>query len=242
MSCEHEHRDPARRGPVRLRVVGLAVLFAALAVLVIAIARPGSDPRSPLASCVASAGAPRVRRVPPRELSPLREAVSRIVPQRLARLYEEGAVPASTVWSDDQPQPPAVSPTTLRPAGYEMRWWAPNGDDLVADALVFADAASAQHFVRLASSTRCRRGARTQGSPSPPQAYDLSWLNPENVAQADVYVVRGTRVYRLADAPAGQHGGKPLPGSLTHAFLTIDTLACLLPQAHCRERGKGVPA
>jgi hypothetical protein len=29
---------------------------------------------------------------------------------------------------------------------------------------------------------------------------------------------------------------------LTHAFLTIDTLACLLPQAHCSERGKGVPA
>jgi hypothetical protein len=30
----------------------------------------------------------------------------------------------------------AVSCTASRPAGYEMRWWAPNRDDIVADVFL----------------------------------------------------------------------------------------------------------
>lgn len=242
MSGEQEDRNVARRGPRRIRVVFLGALVGVLVGLVVYVSLPGSTPPAQRASCLVPAGAPEVKRVPPSQLSPLREDLARIVPQRLARLYEEGAVAATSAWSDSEPQPPAVSPTALRPGGYEMRWWAPNGDDLVADAFVFADPASAQRFLRLAASTRCRPGARTQSAPSPPQAYDLSWLNPDHVTQTDVYFARGARVYRLADAPAGQHAGQVGPRALTRAFLTIDTLVCLLPGAHCNAGGKGVPA
>jgi hypothetical protein len=220
------------------------VLLGVLVALVAYLALNGSSGVSRRTSaCMGQRGAPVVRQVAPGKLSPLREQLARLVPQRVARLYEEGTVLAASAWTDEEPAPPAVSPTALRPAGYEMRWWAPNGDDVVADVLVFADAAHAQRFLSLASSARCRRKASPQGAASPPLARNLSWLNPEGAAQADVYMARGERVYRIADAPAGQATGNIQPESLARAMLTIDTLACLLPGARCSVGSKsGVPA
>lgn len=239
MSEEQPDREAARgrRGPglaVRLGVL-LGVLAALLAFLL--LHGGGSSKPAVAAACANETEAPEVRRVGPSSLSPLREQLDRLLPDRIARLYEEGTVSSRAAWTDSEPAPPPVSPTAQRPDAYEMRWWAPNGDDVVGDIFVFADARAAARFLALATSTSCRRKAsRTAGSVTP-GAVNLTWLNPDGAAQADVYFARGSRVYRLADAPAGQSGGGIRAGSLTRAFATLDVLGCALPDAHCRRGG-----
>ncbi len=222
--------------------VRLGVLLAVLAGLVVyLVARPGSQSRSSAARCVPAGRVPEVRQVAPSALGGLREAVTRALPQRVGRLYEEGTVKAVVAWTDQEPAPPATSPDALRPAGYEMRWWAPNGDDVVADVLVFASQAQAQRFVSVAASKRCRLQAKSGAAPRPPEARNLSWLNPDGALQADVFLARGKRVYRIADAPAGSSPGQVRSGGgLGRAFATIDVLACLLPSAHCVQVPNGV--
>ncbi len=232
-----------RRG--RHRRVRLVVLLGVLAALVVfLLVRGGSStPSVSVAACANEKAAPEVRRVGPAALSPLREELDRLVPDRIARLYEEGTVHARAAWSDSEPSPPSVSPAALRPDAYEMRWWAPNGDDVVGDIFVFADAAAARRYLDLATSTSCRTKASRAPGTTTPGAVNLSWLNPDGAAQADVYFARGPRVYRLADAPAGQRGGGIRPGSLARAFATLDVLGCLLPHSGCRREGKrAVPA
>jgi hypothetical protein len=228
MSEEHEDRG-RKRAWQRAR---LLVLLACLAGLISYLAWPGASAPK-LAACVGGRGAPEVRRVPAGYLSGLRESVARVVPERLARLYEEGTIIATSAWSDEEPSPPPVAPTAKRPAGYEMRWWAPNGDDIVADALSFNSPKAAGRFIALAGSERCRVHGRRHAAAGPPQVSNLTWLNPDGVAEADVYMRRGSRVYRIADAPAGQHHGTVHAGTLTRTVATIDALACLLPGAHC---------
>lgn len=183
--------------------------------------------------------APQVLRVAPQKLGGLREAVARVLPDRLGRLYEEGAVTGQTAWSDDQPQPPTVSPGERRPAGYEMRWWAPDGNDVVADVYEFADADAARRFLELAGSGQCRQKAREQPSERPPRARNVSWVNPDGVTEVDLYMARGARVYRVADAPAVSATSGP---QLSRALYTIDLLACLLPEAGCQTASTGVPS
>jgi hypothetical protein len=94
-----------------------------------------------------------------------------------------------------------------------------------------------------AASGRCRVKGRLVAAARPPQARNVAWTNPYGFAEADVYLARGSRVYRVADVPAGEGGGSTARGSgLSHAFLTIDTLACLLPQARCEGASRSVPA
>jgi hypothetical protein len=234
-----ERRDDLgrRRGGRNAR---LAVLLACLAALVAYLVWPGStSPR--LAACVGGKGAPQVVQVAPGAQAALRESVARVAPQRVARLYEEGTVTAASAWTDEQPAPPPLSPTARRPAGYEMRWWAPNGDDVVADVLVFSSPRVAQRYIGLASSARCRTRARERPGAGPPQVANLTWLNPDGAAQADVYMRRGARVFRVVDAPAGQRSGAVPGDGLSRALLTIDTLACLLPEARCVAGSHGVP-
>lgn len=238
-----EHRDPApeRRSRPSRRTVGMGVLAVALVGLLVYLVLPGASGPRGLAAC-AGRGAPQVGHLAPRELSPLRESVARVLPQRVGRLYEEGTVTAASAWSDEQPAPPAVSPTARRPAGYEMRWWAPNGDDIAADVYVFSNPQTAQRFLRLAAGASCRRSAHQGVAPHPPLSRNLTWLNPDGAAEADVYLARGSRVYRVADAPSGQRSARHRSGFVARALYTIDTLACLLPEAHCSAGSRSVPA
>ena len=194
-------REPQQEGRRRWRArpaVRLGVLLVVVAGLVaFVVLRPGKQAHSNASRCVPASRLPEVRQVPPSELGGLRGAVTRALPQRVGRLYEEGTVKAAVAWTDEEPAPPATSPHALRPAGYEMRWWAPNGDDVVADVLVFASQAKAQRYVSVAASKRCRLQARSGAASRPPEARNLSWLNPDGALQADVFLARGTA--RLPD-------------------------------------------
>jgi hypothetical protein len=218
----------------RIRLGVLLCLLAGLVAFYVAapggILRPASD--SGAAECPPE-GTPRVINVPAGYLASLRTSIVGVVPLRIGRLYEEGTIEATNAWSDDFPSRPTLSPHALRPAGYEMRWWAPTGDDIVADVFVFATAAQAQRFLSHVVIPRCHNSARQTLAPWPMQAHNLRWINPERFAQTDVFFARGARVYRVADVPVGQQRGNWSRVNLHRAFLTVDGLACLLPEANC---------
>jgi hypothetical protein len=241
-----QSRQTAPRGgsPSRLRAILAILAVPCLAGLLVYLLVSGGDSKtSRSAALCAPPTPPAVGRVPPRELGPLRAAVARVVPQRVARLYEEGTVSSRSAWSDAEPDGPPVSPSAPRSAGYEMRWWAPNGDDIAADVFLFAHAREARRFLALAASPRCRRSARVEPTLQPPLSRGLRWLNPDEAAEADLYLLRGRRVYRVVDVPSGQRGRTLTTGRLRRALLTVETLACLLPDARCAiGGGQGVPA
>jgi hypothetical protein len=248
--------DPApeiqpANGPSRIAPrPGRALLAACLAgVAAFLLAGCGSGGGRPPASssadgCTgAGAGTPQALSVAPGELGSLRASVARVLPERVGHLYEEGTVSGSNFWSDDSPSGPTVSARARREGGYEMRWWAPNGDDVVADVLLFASSGQAAEFLRLAAAGRCGHALLSGAADRPPQGRNLAWLNPDGVAEADVYLQRGRRVYRVGDVPAGQRQ-QPLPPGprLRRALAGVDTLACLLPGADCGSESRGVPA
>ena len=233
-----------RRGWTAAR---LGLLLAVLAGLVVFLVLPGSSaPKRTAVACRTSF--PEVRGVSAAQLGDLREAVSRVLPQRAGRLYEEGAVTARVAWSDEQPSAPAVSPTAQRPGGYEMRWNAPNGIDIVGDVLVFSTPERAQRFLAIASSKVCH-GASTQlAAPRPPGGRNLAWVNPDGLVQADLFMARGTHVYRVAEALSAsptvhspREAVRPSEG-LARVFATINVLACLLPAANCTQVPNGTTA
>jgi len=233
--------DPATRAgaPHRstARILALPAVVALCSYLLLGCGGHGSA-RLASSSCF-GAGTPEVARVHAHSLDALRASVLRVLPQRVGRLYEEGTAIAANVLSDQEPAPPPVSASALRPAGYEMRWVAPNGDDVVATALSFASASEAHRFLVLATSPRCRvHGAQASAS-RPPLARNLVWVNPGGVPEADVYLLRGDRVYRVGDVPARRREGA---ATTARTLFTIDALACLLPGAHCSQTSHSVPA
>jgi len=237
--------DPQTRAPRRSRVserlTALLALLACVFGLLVYLVSGGSSRSDTSASSCPSASSPEVVSVNPSALGPLRASVARVLPGRIGRLYEEGPVVSGAAWSDDLPLAPALSPTALRPASYEMRWWSPNRDDIVADVFVFADAATAQRFSERALSTRCRRSGSEAPSGHLAQAGNLTWSNPEGFVQADVYLTRGNRVYRVAAVPAVAKGHSLSARRLGRAFYTIDALACLIPQAGCGLANRSSP-
>ena len=92
-----EHIDPAgKRGQRRRRVVRIGVLLGnPRRRLLVYVSVPGRPPRRPRAPASAGRGHRKSASVAPGQLSPLREDVARVVPERLARLYEEGTVVAA---------------------------------------------------------------------------------------------------------------------------------------------------
>ena len=229
---------PPARGAGALRPVGLACLVGLIVYLVV-IDVAGDVPTGS-AACP-SAGAPEVVSLTPAALSPLRGQVAAVLPQRVGRLYEEGTVTAASAFSDAEPAPPPLSSTALRPGGYEMRWWAPNRDDIAADVFVFRSPAAAQRFLQRAVDPRCRPSGQQMSALKPFQAHNLAWINPDGFAQADVFFARGSRVYRVSDVPVGAKPQSVTLAQLQPTLDTVDALSCLLVEAHCSTVREAVP-
>ncbi len=247
MSPPAPENQASRRPFGRIPGVRLGILLACLAGLVAYLLLSGGAGRAHRAStpstlACAGSGTPKVLSVAPGALGALRQSVARVLPGRVGRLYEEGTISGSNFWSDEPPTGPAVSASARRHAGYEMRWWAPNGDDLVADVLVFASSRQAGEFMQRAAERRCGHLLLSGAAERPPQGRNLAWTNPDGVAEADVYLARGRRVYRVGDVPAGQQQQRPSGARLRRTMAAVDTLACLLPGAHCESENRSVPA
>lgn len=144
------------------------------------------------------------------------------------RPYEEGLVPATSAWTDAEPTAWAAN-SDRWPAGYEMRWWTRDRDDVVADIYVFADPKQARDFSRLVLRAKCRAERTVSAAPTPTGAQDLEWRNPLSFTQEDVYLQRGRYVYRVSVVrPGPESEGAPSRPSRSAAFALVNELADLL--------------
>lgn len=177
---------------------------------------------------------PAVEAIPSARLLRLREGLHRVVFFASGlRLYESGLVASGAAWSDSEPViQKSLPPNSREPGGYELRWWTPSGDDLVADVMVFADSTQARAFFKLASRSECRQDSAAFAAAFPPGGRNLEWRNPDGFAQEDLYMLRDRRVYRVAVVKAGARGRISV-GARDAAFSMVNGLACALPDAAC---------
>lgn len=173
---------------------------------------------------------PRTATIDRAELSRLYLSLSAVVPHPAAARQAEGVTAPEDMWLDNAPaaQDGQAGPW---PGAYEIR--APTRDyTVVADGLVFADAHVARAFFELAASTRCHRAAQGEPVAYLSGARNLAWINPDEVEQNDVFLLRGARVYRVADVR--DLGVERLSARAEAAI--VDRLACRLPDAGCSPR------
>jgi hypothetical protein len=146
-------------------------------------------------------------------------------------------VSAEDVWSDDTPQSPRDSRLASGefPASFEMRVWAERprsiaGFDIGADVFLFADPSHAHRFFEEATSTYCHRHGIALPASLPPRARNLIWDNPDGATQEDVFLLRGSQVYRVAAVlPDSGH-----PAAMKRTGIaTVNRLACRMAEAGC---------
>jgi hypothetical protein len=150
------------------------------------------------------------------------------------RWYAGGIVTPEDMWSDNPPQRVRSSRLAdgLWPAGYEIRWWT-RDYDAGADVLMFGELREAREFFEEAASTHCHRAGVMSPALWPPRARNLTWVNPDDARQTDVFLLRGRRIYRvvavrLRGAPAETAQVERRTGAMF-----TDALACALPGAGC---------
>jgi hypothetical protein len=153
------------------------------------------------------------------------------------RLDIEGAQDPMSAWSDQYPSNASPHDPFLVPAlaGYEIRWWSPEGVHEGADLFVFPTAGDATHYVRQATAIRCRHvGAISHPIREPAGALSLIWDNPLGFLQGDIFFSRGRRAYRVSVVPPGSAGQAPGEVDATRLLETPEQIACALSDARCR--------
>ena len=180
---------------------------------------------------------PGLSTVSRQELLRLRDDIGRVTSfSTRLRPYEQGLVGSSVAWSDAEPNAyTALSLDRRVSGGYEMRWWMPNGDDVVVDGFIFSSAKVAHTYFEQAAADDCRRDSSTRDAPFPDDARNLSWVNPDAYSQQDLFVHRGRRVYRVAVVKAGVDDSITT-AARTEAFTLINVLARMLPGVGCGSR------
>ncbi len=230
-----------------LLLAGLAVAVLALLTAKTELLHRGSDSAQARGTLFAPGcpgwDAPAAKSLPGADIAALRNAVSRIMPPLVGRIYEAGTITTSNLWTDDSPQrlPSSGSRAGSVPAGYEMRWWAldrqGNEDDIVADVLEFSTERQAQNALSQASSPRCHSDGAAHAGRLPSGADNLHWVNPDNAQEWDVLFVRGRRLYRVVDVPSNYPPATgPAQRTLERhrANSTVEVLACALLGAGCQ--------
>jgi hypothetical protein len=168
------------------------------------------------------------------ELVALRAALLRVFTLYGGRWYAGGIATPEDMWSDDPPLRLRASRLAdgLWPAGYEMRWWT-RDYDVGADALVFGGARQAREFFQQAASTDCHRDGVLWPALSPPRAHNLAWANPDRARQSDVFLLRGSRVYRIVVVRSEDAAVETAQAERRTGARLLDALACVLPDAQC---------
>jgi hypothetical protein len=231
-------RESARHDPVWARsAVRLAVLLACLAALagVAADRYIGSASGSSSASSCVSARLPSVAALDVYRLAELRAGLLGVVARAGGSRYAAGTAEPRAPWSDNPPAPPGQTRAAggTWPGAYEIRQWSSEGDNVASDAFEFADRSQAARFFDAASAARCHRAGASSSAIEPPQARVLTWLNPDAAQQADVLLLRGTRVYRVAVVRGARLPRLSPAMTRKVTVATASRLACELPAAGC---------
>jgi hypothetical protein len=171
------------------------------------------------------------------ELIALRAGPLAVFGDSSGRRYAAGIVAPEDMWSDDSPMRLRASRLADRlwPAGYELRWWT-RDYNVGADVLVFPGVRQARELFEEAASTDCHRAGTQQPALSPPQARNLTWVNPDGPEQDDVFLLRGRRVYRVAAVRLERAPAMAAQAEQQAGMEFVDTLACSLPAAGCARR------
>src|SRR3984957_10010504 len=126
--CRMEHAPWWADGRLRLGLLlaGLAVAMLALLSAKTELFNRGSGSAQARGTAFAPGcpgqGVPEVKSIPGSDVAALRNAVLRIMPPRVGRLYEAGTITTSNLWSDAPPQRSSSSGSQAGsvPAGYEI--------------------------------------------------------------------------------------------------------------------------
>jgi hypothetical protein len=229
------------RAPIRLLVLlGLLGVVAAFGAHTWLSGGPGRA--SPSASVSESAGcyatsAHPLARWPAAEVEHAVDAAGLRWLVGAGRLDIGGPEDPMVAWSDQYPSDASPHDPFLVPAlaGYEIRWWSPEGLHEEADLFVFATAGQAERYVRQATSTRCRHhGTISHPIAQPAGAASLVWDNPLGYLQADLFFARGNRAYRVGVVPPGSAGEAPDEADASGLLKTLQENACGLTGAGCR--------
>lgn len=185
-------------------------------------------------SCV-SVHLPSVAEIDVYRLAELRAGLLGVVARAGGSRYAAGTAEPRAPWSDNPPAPPGQTRAAdgTWPAAYEIRQWSGGGDNVASDAFEFADRSQAARFFGAASSARCHRAGASSSAIEPPRARVLTWVNPDAAPEADVLLLRGTRVYRVV-VVRGARLRRLSPAMTTKVTVaTASRLACELPDAGC---------
>jgi hypothetical protein len=247
---EHDRETP----PVewwagqRVRLAVLLVCLAAAIVLLLdtrtsllgaaAIGGGNAQGASTASTWCAPRGLPALTDADPEALIALRAGLLRVFALYGGRRYAGGIATPGDMWSDDLPLRLRSSRLAggLWPAGYEMRWWT-RDYDVGADGFVFGGSRQAREFFQVAASTDCHRDGVLWPAFSPPQARNLTWVNPDLARQNDVFLLRGSRVYRIAAVRLRGAPAETVQAQRRTGARLLDALACVLPDAHCKAPG-----
>jgi hypothetical protein len=85
-----------------------------------------------------------------------------------------------------------------------------------------------------ASAVGCHDRGKTAPAFSPSGARNLVWVNPDAALQGDVFVLRGSTVYRVA-VVRGRHSLTRSPSGRPTTVAIANDLACALPGAGCAQ-------
>lgn len=222
----------------RLRLFFLLLILAVLVAYAV-IQRPWVVGSNGAAAVAASSNCPNttipgLRTVDLEQLDRLRDGITaQSVFGTDLHSYEEGFVGTAAAFSDQEPtmQPISTSDQGVE-AGYEIRWWTPNRQDVVADVWLFEDADAAADFIDRATSARCRDSARETMAPMPDGGVNLEWRNPFGFMQQDLYLPWGPRVYRLSVVVPGAPD-HPVSLVRREGFRLVDALGCELLDLSC---------
>jgi hypothetical protein len=231
---EQDARKSQRRPVVLLIVLGAAVLGLLARQTGLVSFGSGTGGQAQAMWCIPP-HLPPPATVDASELGALRGDLLRaLAPLRRSR-YSFGTIDASNLWSDNSPESLRNSRTIAGrwPETYEMRMWTRDREDLVGDVLEFATASAARRVFDEATATGCRRAARERSAPWSEDARNLAWINPDNAIEEDVLLLRGRRVYRIADVLPGAAKTLPSRRNTEPGVVLVDVVACALPEARC---------
>jgi hypothetical protein len=238
----HGEGAPSPRLPWWMsRRVRLPALLLALAVTALALTHAR---RSLFSGATASArtmctrpALPQVVNVPLDRLLELRAQLLPVVNGVGGRRSSGGAVTPESIRFALPPLRLAVSRSAggLWSGGYEMRQQASDGDDVAADALLFADPGEAQSYVEETIRADCRfPPIEVKGAPSaPPQTRNLASADFAAFTTYTALVTRGALVYRIAEVHPHSRARRPSIFQLGPGVARVNALACRLPDARC---------
>lgn len=232
-----QRQEPARShstwNSTAIRLVGLLLCLGVLVFVLVAKAVGGGAGKSSggFSACVPRLPSPTT--VDFAELVKLRATLLEPMARAGGRHYEGGMAAPGALWSDASPQTIAAARGEggTWPAGYEIRQWSSAGDDVTADVFRFRTPAQARELFDAASAARCHERGKAAPGFSPPGARWLVWMNPDAALQADVFLLRGSTVYRVA-VVRGRHSSAASNRRPTTIMIGA-SLACALPAAGC---------